>query len=185
MSAQFLTFTYGLSVISALVLTLTVVSTLLVLLLAPGLTMLTHAYLESLPTTSIDYSEFRTASPASFNPATHSAIPSHSLLASLHWLPISQRVTFKLECLVYRSLHDTSPAYQSSLLHAYTPIRSLRSSSAHLLVEPRLRTTLVSRGFRSAGPRIWNSLPNHIKLAPYLFFFRSKLKNHLFTSTAQ
>jgi len=70
MSAQFPTFIYGLSVMSVLVLSLRVVRTLLVLLLAPGLTILTHAYLESLPTTSIDYIEFRTASPASFNPLT-------------------------------------------------------------------------------------------------------------------
>jgi len=35
-----------------------------------GLTMRTRAYLQSLPTTSIDYSEFKTASPASFNPIT-------------------------------------------------------------------------------------------------------------------
>jgi len=54
MSAQFPTFIYGLFVISALVLTLRVVSILLVLLLAPGLTMLTQAYLESLLTTTID-----------------------------------------------------------------------------------------------------------------------------------
>jgi len=70
MSAQFPTFIYGLFVITALLLTLKIVSTLLVLLLAPGLTMLTHAYLESLPTTSIDYIEFKTASPASLNPIT-------------------------------------------------------------------------------------------------------------------
>jgi len=70
MSAEFPTFINGLSVLSALALTLRVVSTLLVLLLAPGLTMRTRAYLQSLPTTSIDYSEFKTASPASFNPIT-------------------------------------------------------------------------------------------------------------------
>ena len=113
----------------------------------------------------------------------HSATVSRSLLASLHWLPIRQRVTFKLAGLVYRSLHATSPTYLSSLLHTYTPTRSLRSSSAHLLVEPRLSTTLASRCFRSAGPRIWNSLPNDIKLAPSFSSFKSRLKTHLFTST--
>jgi len=97
---------------------------------------------------------------------THSAIMSYSLLASLCWLPISQRVTFKLACLVYRSLHDTYPANMSTLLHAYAPIWSLRSSSNHLLVKHCLWTTLASRGLRSAGPRIWNSVPNHIKLLP-------------------
>ena len=73
---------------------------------------------------------------------------------------------FQARRLVYRSLHNTYPTYLSSLLHAYTPTRPLRSSSAHLLVEPRLRTTFASRGFRSAGPRIWNSLSNDIALAP-------------------
>jgi len=77
---------------------------------------------------------------------------SRSLLASLHWLHIRQRVTFKLAGLVYRSLHETSPTYLSSVLHAYTPARSLRSSSAHLLVEPRLRTTLASRGSQLTEP---------------------------------
>jgi len=92
---------------------------------------------------------------------TDSATMSRSLLASLHWLPIRQRVTFKLAGLVYRRLHETSPTYLSSVLHAYTPTRSLRSSSAHFLVEPRLRTTLASRDFWSAGPRIWNCTKSH------------------------
>jgi len=105
--------------------------------------------------------------------------PTNSLLASVHWLPIRQRVTYKLADLVYRSLHETSPTYLS-----YTATWSLRSSSAHLLVEPRLRTTLASRGFRFAGLRIWNSLPNHIKLVPSFSSFRSRLKTYLFSSSS-
>jgi len=42
---------------------------------------------------------------------THSATMSRSLLASLHWLPIRQRVTFKLAGLVHRSLYETSCTY--------------------------------------------------------------------------
>ena len=116
---------------------------------------------------------------------THLATASRPLLASFHWLPIHQWVTFKLAGLVYRSRHDTSPTYLSSLLLAYTPTRPLRSSSAHLLVELRLRTTLASRGFLSAKPRIWNSLPKDITLAPYFSSCRSKLKTYLFTLTHQ
>jgi len=146
MSARFHTVIYRLSVISALVLTLRVVSTLLVLLLTPGLTMLTHAYLES----SYNNHQLQRVQNCLVR-VVQPTIQSHSLLASLHWPPISQRVTFKLTSLVYSSLHDTSPAYLSSLLHAYTPIRSLRPSSAQH-VEPRLRTTFAYWGFRSAGP---------------------------------
>ena len=106
-------------------------------------------------------------------------------LAFLHWLPIRQRVTFTLAGLVYRSLHETSSAYLSSLQHAYAPTWPLRSSSAHLLAERRLRTTLAFRGFRLAKPRIWNSLPNDIKLAPSFCSLKSELKTNLFTSIHQ
>jgi len=186
MSAQFPTFMYGLFVISTLVLTLRVVSTTFACAIVSSRLDYANSCLSGISTYNICWLQRVQNCLASVVPLTHSAIQSHSLLASLHWLPIiSQRVTFKLACLAYRSLHDTSPAYLSSLLHAYAPIRLLQSSSTHLLVEPRLRTTLASRGFWSAGPWIWNSLPNHIKLAPSLFSFRSKLKTHLFTSTAQ
>ena len=104
---------------------------------------------------------------------THSATVTHLLLASLYWLPIPQQVTFKLTDLAYRSLHETSPTYFPSLLHAYILTRSLRSSSTHIHVEPRLGTILDSRSFRSAGPRIWNSLPHDITLAPSFSSFRS------------
>jgi len=99
--------------------------------------------------------------------STDSATASCSILDSLHWLPIHKQVTFKLACLIYRSLHETSPIYLSSLLHVYVPTRALQSCSAHL-VEPRLRTTLASRGFWSGRSRIWNSLPNDQTCSLYL-----------------
>ena len=153
--------------------------------LVPDLTTPILAFLESPLTICTDSSEFKTAIARVVTPTRYSVTPVSSdlLLASLHWLPIRQRVTSKLACLVYRSLRGTSPTYLSSLLQACTPTRPLRSSSADLLIEPRLRTTLGSRGFRSVmGPRIWNSLPNSIKLAPSYTAFRSKLKTHLFPS---
>ena len=51
-------------------------------------------------------------------PTHYSVTPVSSdlLLASLHWLPIRQRVTFKLACLVYRFLHaePLPPTYHLS-----------------------------------------------------------------------
>jgi hypothetical protein len=66
-------------------------------------------------------------------PTRYSVTPVSSdlILASLHWLPIRQCVTFKLACLVYRSLHGTSPTYLSSLLQAYTPTRPLFLRAKH------------------------------------------------------
>ena len=107
---------------------------------------------------------------------------STELLASLHWLPVSQRISFKLASLVYQSLHGTAPSYLANLLDAYTPTRQLRSSSQNLLIQPRLNTVFGSRAFRSAGPRTWNSLPDYVKRSQSYASFRSNLKTHLFST---
>jgi len=62
-------------------------------LLAPGLTMLTHAYLDPLPTTSIDYSEFKTASPASFNQLTLLFCHTHYLLRFTGFLTLNESLS--------------------------------------------------------------------------------------------
>ena len=90
---------------------------------------------------------------------THSS----SALNSLHWLPIRKRIDYNLATLVHRSLHNACSQYLSSLLQAYTPTHQLRSASLNLLSVPRVNITLASRGFRHAGPSIWNSLPPHLR----------------------
>ena len=107
---------------------------------------------------------------------------STTALHSLHWLPIQQRVSFKIGCFVYRSLHGTTPTYLSSLLTPYSPARSLRSSDLELLTIPRTKTTFGSRGFRCAGPRLWNTLPHNIRSLDTFSNFKSHLKTHLFCS---
>jgi len=77
-----------------------------------------------------------------------------SALNSLHWLPIQQRINFKLATLVHRSLHNASPQYMSSLLHPHTPSRQLRSASLNLLSQPHINITLASRDFRHNGPSL-------------------------------
>ncbi|KAJ1117512.1 hypothetical protein NDU88_005711, partial [Pleurodeles waltl] len=63
-------------------------------------------------------------------PRTASAKPA---LASLHWLPIQQRITFKALCVVNRALHNRGPSYIKCMITPYTPQRALRSSSAGLV----------------------------------------------------
>ena len=115
---------------------------------------------------------------------TPSTTSSTSALNSLHWLPIRQRIDYKLATLVHRSLHNACPQYLSSLLHPYTPTRQLRSISLNLLTQPRVNTALASRGFRHAGPSIWNSLPPHLRSIDSYTTFKSNLKTHLFSSAS-
>jgi len=58
----------------------------------------------------------------------------------LHWLPIRQRITFKLATITYKARRSGQPAYLSNSLHEYLPTRNLRSASALLLQQPPATT---------------------------------------------
>ena len=88
-------------------------------------------------------------------------------LKELHWLPIRFRVIHKLLILVYKSLKGNAQKYLQDLLHKHLPGRDgLRSGNAPgiALTVPRTKhKTFADRSFSVAGPRLWNSLPHHIR----------------------
>lgn len=47
------------------------------------------------------------------------------ILQHLHWLPVRQRIAYKVNVLTYRSLHGLAPPYLSDLIKPYLPTRSL------------------------------------------------------------
>ena len=65
-------------------------------------------------------------------PRHHHSTP---LLEKLHWLPISERIKYKVACMCISALNGSDPAYLSELLHVYTPSRTLRSSSDTRMLE--------------------------------------------------
>ena len=107
---------------------------------------------------------------------------STSLLSTLHWLPIEQRIKYKAACICYSVVSGTAPAYISELLHAYSPSRTLRSSSDTRLFQiPRYRRkTHAFRSFAHFGPSLWNNLPFDLRNLPSLSSFKTQLKTHLF-----
>ena len=105
-----------------------------------------------------------------------------TLLKHLHWLPVSACIHFKIALLTFKSLHTIAPSYLSSLIQPYVPSRALRSSSAQRLCVPRVSSVFGSRGFRSAGPAIWNSLPLSVSSCSTIHTFKKQLKTHLFAS---
>ena len=54
---------------------------------------------------------------------------------SVRWLPISERIKYKVDCMRFSAMNGSSPAYLSELLHVYTPSRTLRSSSDTRMLE--------------------------------------------------
>ena len=105
---------------------------------------------------------------------------SSSLLKELHWLPVSQRIVFKIAVLTFKTFRLGEPSYLSSLLRPYIPRRSLRSSDANLLIIPDIRSEVGRRSFSFSAPTIWNSLPKDLRDTLSLSSFRAGLKTHLY-----
>ena len=103
------------------------------------------------------------------------------ILRSLHWLPVNERIVFKILLLTHKCIHGSAPAYLRELIQLYKPQRTLRSSSTLLLSTPVTRTkTYGHRSFMHASPSLWNSLPHHIRTVTSENEFKSLLKTHLF-----
>ena len=103
------------------------------------------------------------------------------ILFALHWLPVQQRLQFKILTLVYRCQNHQAPAYLSACITSYVPGRSLRSADYGLLTVHRYRLERYGRRcFSVAGPALWNELPTPVKECQSFPSFKAKLKTHLF-----
>ena len=99
----------------------------------------------------------------------------------LHWLPVLQRVKFKIATMAYKSQHKLAPNYIAELITpSQTQRQGQRSSSRSTMVVPRHRNKYAERAFAVAGPSVWNSLPQDVCQAPTLTTFRKHLKTYLF-----
>ena len=105
------------------------------------------------------------------------------VLKNLHWLPVEQRVIFKILLLTYKILHDTGPIYLKKFVTCYTPERDLRSSNLMLLVIPNVHLkTYGERTFAYAAAKAWNNLPMSVKECSTIDSFKNKLKTLLFSN---
>ncbi len=103
------------------------------------------------------------------------------VLRSLHWLPVTFRIDFKVLLLVYKSLNGIGPKYMADMLTEYKPNRPLRSLGSSQLEIPRVHTKQGESAFSYYAARSWNQLPEEIKCAKTLATFKSGLKTHLFS----
>ena len=108
-------------------------------------------------------------------------IISPQFLKKLHWLPVRQRIHFKILLITYKSINDMAPEYLCELVSIRNSSQKLSSSSQILLQVPV--SQLKSYGdcaFSVAAPTLWNRLPANIRNASTLGNFKSLLKTHLF-----
>ena len=112
----------------------------------------------------------------------HRSDSSVEALKDLHWLPIEQRIDFKILCLVYKATNGLAPAL-SHLFKNKSFNRETRASQTGIkdLIIPRhKKSTFAARSISVYGPTIWNNLPLNIKSSVNFASFKSSLKTHLF-----
>ena len=103
----------------------------------------------------------------------------------LHWLPIHQRIEFKILTHTYKCLNKQAPEYLQNLMVEMPTQRSgLRSKLTYkkLLIPFMKRKFFAQRSFSVAAPTLWNSLPLNGKQTSTLNQFKVLIKIHLFNS---
>ena len=66
------------------------------------------------------------------------------VLKKLHWLPVEQRINYKILLLAYVAQQGMDPPYLSSLLSPYKPGRPLLSVGKHLVTTPHYPITTTT-----------------------------------------
>ena len=86
----------------------------------------------------------------------------------LHWLPIRQRIEFKIAVFVRNAVHGQGPTYLSRTCDPVWEVDArahLRSAVRGDLTVPRAKTRRFGPGsFRVSGPVVWNSLSEDIRI---------------------
>ena len=107
------------------------------------------------------------------------------LLLDLHWLPVNQRIAFKILLLVYKVLHQLAPSYLVDLISGMScSSYNLRHNNNGVLLRhlpAYSKKTLDDRSFSRAAPKLlWNNLPFEIRCSNSIVSFKSQLKTFLF-----
>src|SRR6218665_3958255 len=89
---------------------------------------------------------------------------------TVHWLPIRQRIFYRVAVLVWHCFIGIAPVYLQELCRPVSTLvgrLALRCSSGGKLLVPRVNTsTTQRRAFSVVDPSIWNSFPSQIRLLP-------------------
>ncbi|XP_072051727.1 uncharacterized protein [Amphiura filiformis] len=108
------------------------------------------------------------------------------LLDTLHWLPIRERIKFKICMYVFKCLQGNAPVYLTNFLtHKLKPATGpmTRSSSDTTLLTAHVgKNRIGDKSFYVSAPTLWNSLPRTIREACTLPSFKKVLKSHFYPS---
>ena len=102
------------------------------------------------------------------------------VLENLHWLPVQQRIMFKVVLFVFKCLNGLAPPYLAELITVKENSCNCELRSDGCLQEKKTNNKFGDRAFSICGPVLWNRLPKCMKEINSLDKFKKELKTHLF-----
>ena len=101
---------------------------------------------------------------------------------TLHWLPVTQRVTFKIAVLAFDCVRGTCPAYFRGVCTPLADIPGrpvgIQRRTATCMCHTHELCPWALESFRVAAPVVWNALPPNLRLST--ISRQQFLKTHLF-----
>ena len=102
------------------------------------------------------------------------------VLMDLHWLPVAQRIKFKVLLLAYQAYYGLAPSYLCEIFAHYEPKYNLRSSVKNNAVVNATSVRYGDRAFHNYGPKLWNSLEPQLRQKQDSESFKGAIKTLLF-----
>ena len=79
---------------------------------------------------------------------------------------------------IYKSINSINPSFMTEIFRLRVTNRMVRSQHRHNLGIPKVnRVSFGYKSIRSFGPKIWNSLPPHIRSCENLETFKRVIKD--------
>ncbi len=104
-----------------------------------------------------------------------------SVLTQLKWIPLTKRVSFHTNILMYKTHHSIAPGYlsrQFSLVeHKYNTGYRIQI----MLNFPKIKLDIIKRSFRFNGAKHWIELPLECKAVESLVIFKKLVLKYLST----
>ena len=98
---------------------------------------------------------------------------SDQVFLDLHWLKVKERITFQLLLFIHKHFVDKAPFYFAELL-------LVKDYSKRLLFQNFMNSLSGRRAFSYAAPRLWNHLPEAVRLEKNTEKFKNLIKTLLF-----
>ena len=78
---------------------------------------------------------------------------------------------------IFKTLNEINPSYMSKIFDFSESTRSLREQyTLNLKVHRHNQVNFGERSLKTLGPKVWNSLPYHIKASENLITFKKLIK---------